>query len=240
MSYNIKSKYLFIAILIAIAGIFIGGWVVGSNKALNALKTTIKAQKEEILQLTVQINDTEYQLTKSEQVVASQRELIKQGEIDRATLKAINIKKADEIIKLKLRIDTLLEDVSHNGTIITVDTVFVGDSSQKALLLPFTFVKTDKWLDLRGDFNSSGKLNTSIKMTADVDVISGIDRKSKQRTVSILTDNPYLQTVGVRSFKIEERKPSKYGIGVQVGWGVTKENLSPYVGIGLNYNVIRF
>ncbi len=35
-------------------------------------------------------------------------------------------------------------------------------------------------------------------------------------------------------------KPSRWGVGVQVGYGLSREGLSPYVGVGLNYNLISF
>lgn len=36
------------------------------------------------------------------------------------------------------------------------------------------------------------------------------------------------------------REPSRWGIGVQVGYGLSREGLSPYVGVGVNYNLISF
>lgn len=36
------------------------------------------------------------------------------------------------------------------------------------------------------------------------------------------------------------KKPSRWGIGVQVGYGMSREGLSPYVGVGVNYNLINF
>lgn len=35
-------------------------------------------------------------------------------------------------------------------------------------------------------------------------------------------------------------KPSRWGVGVQVGYGLSREGLSPYVGVGVNYNLINF
>lgn len=35
-------------------------------------------------------------------------------------------------------------------------------------------------------------------------------------------------------------KPSRWGIGVQVGYGMSREGLSPYVGVGISYNLITF
>lgn len=39
---------------------------------------------------------------------------------------------------------------------------------------------------------------------------------------------------------IYRAKPKKWGIGLQVGYGVSKDGLSPYVGIGGTYNLISF
>lgn len=36
------------------------------------------------------------------------------------------------------------------------------------------------------------------------------------------------------------REPSRWGIGVQVGYGMSREGLSPYVGVGVSYNLIIF
>ena len=36
------------------------------------------------------------------------------------------------------------------------------------------------------------------------------------------------------------KKPSRWGIGVQVGYGASKHGLSPYVGVGVSYNLIAF
>ena len=239
MSYNIKSKYLVIAILIALCGIFFGGWYVGAKKVKTASEASESALRDTIWKLHVQINDTEYTLTKTEQELISERQLRKQDIIDKETLKAINVKHVTEISKLKLRIDTLLEDIGHNGTIITVDTVFVSDSTHKAILLPFMFAKTDKWLDLKGRFDDNGKLGIDLKMGVDVDVVAGI-AKTGERTVNILTDNPYIQTIGVRSYKTDVFVPKRWGIGPSLGYAVCRNGLSPFVGIGLSYSLIQF
>lgn len=36
------------------------------------------------------------------------------------------------------------------------------------------------------------------------------------------------------------KKPSRWGLGVQVGYGMSREGVSPYVGVGVNYNLISF
>lgn len=250
MSYTIKSKYLVIAVLMALLAIFFGGWYVGSQKVKKASEVAQNALKDTIEKLTVQINDTEYQLTKTEQELITEKELRKQDIIDKETLKALNIKHLNEITKLRLRIDTLVEDVIHNGQIIIVqnnrinslaDSVIANKTDQKAILLPFSFYKQDKWLDLKGNFDNNGKLGIALKLDSiDVDVISSIDKKSKKNTINILTDCPYVQTIGVRSYKTDVIKPKRYGLGLQAGYGITNSGLSPYVGVGISYNLILF
>lgn len=36
------------------------------------------------------------------------------------------------------------------------------------------------------------------------------------------------------------KKNTRFGIGVQVGYGFTQEKIAPYVGIGVQYNLINF
>lgn len=39
---------------------------------------------------------------------------------------------------------------------------------------------------------------------------------------------------------IEENKPKRWGLGLQLGMGVTKEKISPYIGVGISYNLFNF
>lgn len=43
---------------------------------------------------------------------------------------------------------------------------------------------------------------------------------------------------------VHVKKPSRWGIGVQVGYGITKQgqafNPGPYIGVGVSYNILSF
>lgn len=248
MAIQIKTRYLFLAALIAILAIFFGGMYLGATKDKNALNTTIEAQKQEIQRLSVQINDTEYQVTKVEQELMTEKELRKRDIFEKKELKALNLKQANEITKLKFRIDTLLEDVEHNGQIIDIldsqisnkDSVIAKNTTtQKAIRLPFEFNKTDKWMSLKGRFNEEGKLGIDLSMGIEVNAVSGID-KNKKPILNLYTDNPYLRTISIASYKTDVPKPKKYGIGVSAGYAICRSGLSPFVGVGLSYNIISF
>lgn len=40
--------------------------------------------------------------------------------------------------------------------------------------------------------------------------------------------------------ELVHEKPKKWGVGLQFGYGIGKNGLQPYIGIGVNYDIIRF
>ena len=51
-------------------------------------------------------------------------------------------------------------------------------------------------------------------------------------------NNLYLNNLKVPI--IEENKVKRWGLGVQLGIGGTAKGFSPYIGLGLNYNIFSF
>ena len=49
----------------------------------------------------------------------------------------------------------------------------------------------------------------------------------------------YPTTMYKTETKIIKTKPT-FGIGLQVGYGISNNNISPYIGIGITYNIITF
>lgn len=64
--------------------------------------------------------------------------------------------------------------------------------------------------------------------------------KEKDGTyIDVINHNPFSTTQEVRSvYKLPKQK--KFGIGVSLGYGMTSYGLSPYIGLGINYNLINF
>ena len=50
----------------------------------------------------------------------------------------------------------------------------------------------------------------------------------------------WVETYSRTTTTMIKQKPSRWGFGVQVGYGASKEGLSPYVGIGVQYNILSF
>lgn len=49
-----------------------------------------------------------------------------------------------------------------------------------------------------------------------------------------------MRPIEFSTYQHVKQKPKRIGIGVQVGYGVNQNGFTPYVGIGISYNVLRF
>lgn len=83
------------------------------------------------------------------------------------------------------------------------------------------------------------KDTTDIKINIKND-FSIVTYKEKNKLILDVSDkNPYSITKSQRSY-INLPKQKRFGLGVNVGYGISKSGLSPYVGLGVNYNLINF
>lgn len=80
---------------------------------------------------------------------------------------------------------------------------------------------TDLILNVRNDFN----------------IVSHYDKGKLILDVS--DKNPYSVTKSQRSY-INLPKQKKWGLGISAGYGANKNGLNPYIGLGINYNLLSF
>jgi len=249
MKINIKTRYLVYGLILALLSLFFLGWSLGTSKQKKSLTSVVDSLKYEITLSEIQLDKKTVYLAKVSQELTTERELRKKDIVDKETLRKLNLKQVNEISRLKLRMDTLLSGINHTGQIIQIpshtDSVSNDTITDKknAILLPFSFTRKDEWLQLNGTFDSQGALDVSLKMKVDVDVFTGLD-KNKEPICILSTNNPYIKTLGLASYKTDPPKKRKYGIGLQIGYGV---NLigeiikpTPYIGVGVSCNFIRF
>lgn len=119
------------------------------------------------------------------------------------------------------------------------DTVYEikHDTIQNGFIKDFSF--NDKYREL------SGKV-TYIPDTLAVDITNdkmffdytvAIDKKNR---IKIMSDNPYIKYNEISGFTIQQKKQKRFGLGPQVGYGYNFGKFSPYIGVGLSYNLIVF
>jgi hypothetical protein len=251
MSITVKTRTWVIAILIAIGGIFFLGWYLGHKKANRALNALISSQNATINRYVVKIGGDSVYIAEKEQEILTKKQAIKNGELEREELRKLNLKQANELTRLQLRIDTLLTNVTHNGQIIEILNSQIANykpandtiTKQKAILLPFSFEKKDEWLNLAGNFNNQGKLDISLKLDVPLDIWTGVDKLTKLPIAKVSTKCPYLGILSINSIKMDTKKPTRYGIGVFMGYGLNLTGTikaSPLIGVGIQYSIIRF
>lgn len=61
--------------------------------------------------------------------------------------------------------------------------------------------------------------------------------------IDVFSDDPRVSINGLKSFRIRGQPSRRFGVGLQAGYGITPTSPLtpfPYIGIGLNYNLIDF
>lgn len=92
--------------------------------------------------------------------------------------------------------------------------------------------------------------NDSLKFAYNLELIDArySEKKwllgAKKNYIDIYSNDPRITVNGAKTYRIKEDPPNRFGLGLQTGYGLGKDGnvirLMPYVGIGLNYNLIEF
>lgn len=242
MNLKIKNSYLFGGVLLLILGIFFLGWYLGLSKERSSRRDMQSAYENEIERYRIRLGAETLYVAKVQQQLATEKELRIKSEVEKGELSKLGIRQLNELNRLKIRIDTLLEHISHTGQVIVIPAI---DSipKQNCIVLPFGFGKKDEWLDLKGYFDANGELSAMLHMGADISVYAGLEKKTKKPICIVTSNNPYLQTINVSSFKLDQPRKKHFSIGTQVGYGFIMSNpvrFFPYFGVGLQRNIISF
>lgn len=165
-------------------------------------------------------------ISKISSIEVDNMSFFKQLEVKDKTIKELQklVKKgtlAASIIKTEIKVDTVFRTTKIKDTVnVTYET----------------------------DFDVQGWIWGTVAMNKDTTSLRVFTRdqydirltKEKDGTyIDVINHNPFSTTQEVRSvYKLPKQK--KFGIGVSLGYGMTSQGLSPYIGFGLNYNLINF
>lgn len=118
---------------------------------------------------------------------------------------------------------------------LVFDTVFIERYEIVRLPIVDTLVRTDTVVAVAVDSVyvelpiELKQFNDTLSNTAISFNLSGYNCKVN----SLLVEN-------LKTFAIEENKPKRIGLGLQLGIGATIEGFSPYIGVGISYNLFSF
>lgn len=128
---------------------------------------------------------------------------------------------AASIIKTETKVDTVFRTTKIKDTVnVTYETDF----------------------DVQGWIWGTVAINkdtTSLKVFTRDQYDIRLSKEKDGTYIDVINHNPFSTTQEVRSvYKLPKQK--KFGIGVNLGYGITSYGLSPYIGLGINYNLINF
>lgn len=103
------------------------------------------------------------------------------------------------------------------------------------------FEKINPFYRIAGRSTSAGLFLDNITIPNTQTIVIG-DRKEgffkREFRMDVVNSNPYITTEEMNSFVYKE-KQKRLGIGLSAGYGFSKEGLSPFVGLTINYSLIR-
>lgn len=130
-----------------------------------------------------------------------------------------------------------------NITIVTkIDTIKIGYE----VPIPFEFSrdwsKTDQWYNIGGNSDQNGITINSIEIPNRLSFAIG-DKKTEwfktEYRIEAVSSNPFVKIEGLDSYTLQVPQ-KRFNIGLTAGYGISKDGLSPFVGIGVGYSLIRF
>lgn len=164
--------------------------------------------------------------------------------------KVLDLKTEDPRIKeLQQELTKVKKELKDKGSLtlskneIKYDTFFI---KQKDTLAKYSTIDTIKNKDIYTVF---GRKNDTVIYSLELNnVQKTIISEKKEKlfgprilTVQVTNSNPYLKVTDIVSFQTYKPKPSKFGLGVHAGYGVTGQlKTTPVISLGFNYNFINF
>lgn len=152
-------------------------------------------------------------------------------------------------------IGTQVSFTGINGTIVTFDSSIPVKKGDTLYMYPIYSSKSkdSTWINYNINANKDTTI-LNLKVNNKYSVLIGstnLNRKERKEKginwfnrkipiVEVTNQNPYDNTKTLRAFEVKDTRKSRLGLGLGVGVGVTPKGFQPYLGIGLQYTVIKF
>lgn len=188
-----------------------------NSKLVESLNDSISYYRdvEGILHSKISVIEDDYFLKlklKDKEIVELQDLVKKYKNVKSATIIKTETKIVEKIVN-KTVLDTISNTPIYESSFNLKDYIW-GDIVAKK-------DTTDIKINIKNDFNI-------------------VTYKEKGKLVLDVSDkNPYSVTKAQKSY-INLPKQKKFGLGINTGYGISKNGLSPYIGLGINYNLLSF
>ena len=164
--------------------------------------------------------------------------------------------KDEEIIKLQKTVKQYEKQIKNQGSvtnftsetkIITKDSLVTDSVCGKCY---FYFSNSNPWFSVDASIyptKTPNQLNLSLdlKVKNEYSVIVGEEKqglfKKPKPFVEVLNHNPYSETESLKTYQVSNNvRVKRFGIGPNISVGFNDKGFSWFIGIGLQYNLIRF
>ena len=144
-------------------------------------------------------------------------------------------------------IDSMMTHVLPGDTLTIGDTTYIFPTYEFENIKTGTVEFSDDtitWYRLVGMSNrTTTYVDVFINNMYSVNVVNPkpkLFKKNELPYAEVINYNPYSTTESTKTYRVTIPKDKKFGLAIQVGYGITGTSLSPYIGIGLGYNIIKF
>ena len=157
----------------------------------------------------------------------------------------LKIESKDSMIQfLQAEVKKYKSQIKQPGSSVTTvtNTTNVSGTSPTTVIPPtvqgkspiYESSKNTEWIDIaiRASVDSTSyKLSIRNKYSVVIGYEKGIP------FAQVKNFNPYTETTDLRTYQVTVPKPKRIGIGIQGGYGIGASGVTPYIGIGVSYNV---
>lgn len=163
-------------------------------------------------------------------------------ETDIKNLKYLNDSLYKEIKSLKAK-GKVTTATQFSGTIINelLDTIYIveHDTITKGFYKDFNF--NNQWRLLEGNVNYHND-SVGVSITKDEVIFDYVVAMDKDNVIHIKSNNPYVKYNSISGYFISKPKKKRWSIGpsVSIGYNIKDNNISPTVGLSLQYGIIQW
>jgi hypothetical protein len=201
MTIKINKVLFYVLVLGSLVGLFFLGRC-SRQKEITALNAQTTESKDSLVHFKVKIDSLTYEVAQKNEIIYTKEQAISEGKIEKEKYKKLYYAKIEHDIELEARISMLIDSIHNNANIIFIDT---GHDSTPCAKLPFTFDKKDQYVNLSGSFDTNAKMSLKLAVDVPLDIVIGLKKKGTP-TVSVLSQNPYVNILKINGLKITEEK----------------------------------
>lgn len=174
--------------------------------------------------------------------------------LEHAKILVIQTSKEKDFLKIQSKDSTIkeLQNLLKKSKIDKRGSVTIVKTNTKVITKTKTQIKDNTYLShfnlgswvIGNTIANKDSTSVDLHIKNDYSVVIGNESqgwfKKPKTFVEVTNKNPYTETKTLRTYKVSIPREKKFGIGPIVGYGVGPNTTGVFIGIGLQYTLIKF